>query len=181
MRFGRCPKTRPISGFDVFWLGRCFCACVGVSVSSQLLWFHVCTACRVASHRRFCVPYSSHSLRGILRDVDAVEDVMNMNETTGKFARWVLRVRQPHITEYTFLARNERVRATKSEWWLVSQHPMQNIMGTVPYSFQNRAAATQAMDRFKEGTVWEAKCPSFDKRARVAAGEADDGACHSTD
>ena len=98
--------------------------------------------------------------------MDAVEDVMNMNETTGKFARWVLRVCEPHITEYTFMARSERVRATKFECWLVSQDPMQYIMGTVPYTFQNRAAATQAMDRFQEGTVWEVKCPSFDKRAR---------------
>ena len=82
--------------------------------------------------------------------MDAVEDVMNMNETTGKFARWVLRVCEPHITEYTFMARSERVRATKFECWLVSQDPMQYIMGRVPYSFQNRAAATQAMDRFQE-------------------------------
>lgn len=89
-----------------------------------------------------------------------------MNETTGKFARWVVRVCEPHVTEYTFMARNERVQASKFECWLVSQDPTQYIMGLVPFSFQNRAAATQAMNHFKEGTVWEVKCPSFDKRAR---------------
>jgi hypothetical protein len=66
-----------------------------------------------------------------------VEEILNMNESTGKYARWVVRVIQPRVTNYTFPARGEQIAASKFECWLVSEDPQQYMVGSVPFSFKN--------------------------------------------
>ena len=49
------------------------------------------------------------------------------------------------------------MKATKFQCILVSQDPTQFMLGTVPFSFADRAAPSKAMQKFKEGLTFELK------------------------
>ena len=40
------------------------------------------------------------------------------------------------------------------------------IRGAVPFQFKNRTAAEKALDKFKEGSVWQIRNPSFIERTQ---------------
>ena len=67
-----------------------------------------------------------------------VETLKNMNGTTGKFAKWYVRIIDPRIIDYTFTARSEAVNAQKFECVLVSNDPAQYMLGLVPFVFSDR-------------------------------------------
>ena len=89
-----------------------------------------------------------------------------MNNSTAKFASWIVRVKDPKIIDYEFKARGETVRAQKFQCVLVSQSPKEYMMGTAPFSFQRRQAAQQAFQRFTAYSVWEVKTPTFDSKQK---------------
>ena len=96
-----------------------------------------------------------------------VETLKNMNGTTGKFAKWYVRIIDPRIIDYTFTARSEAVNAQKFECVLVSNDPAQYMLGLVPFSFSDRQAATKAFQKFTENAVFEITTPAFDAKARL--------------
>ncbi len=90
-----------------------------------------------------------------------------MNNTTAKFATWVIRVKGPKVVDYQFASRGETVNAQKFECVVVSKEPKEYMLGVVPFSFQNRDAAQQAFQRFPDGPVWKVTKPKFDARAKT--------------
>ncbi len=94
------------------------------------------------------------------------ESLKHINNSTAKFATWIVRAKDPKIIDYEFKARGETVRAQKFQCVLVSQNPKEYMMGTVPFSFQSRQAAQQAFQRFTADSVWEVKTPTFDSKQK---------------
>ena len=72
------------------------------------------------------------------------ESVMNLNETNGKFAKWVFRVLSPRIVAYSFTARGQAVQAERFDCILVSDDPTEYLIGCVPFQFGNTNAARDA-------------------------------------
>ena len=95
-----------------------------------------------------------------------LETLKNMNSTTGKFAKWYVRVIAPKIIEYPIKARGETIAAQKFECVLVSKDSTQYMLGLVPFAFSDRGAAKKAMDRFTENHVFEIREPAFDTKAK---------------
>ena len=95
------------------------------------------------------------------------ESIMNMNENTGKHARWLLRILDPDIIPYEFTARNETIQASRFSCVCVSDNPAEYMHGVVPFQFANRDAPQSAVARFQPNTVWEITKPAFDNRAKV--------------
>ena len=95
-----------------------------------------------------------------------LETLKNMNGTTGKFAKWYVRVIAPKIIDYPIKARGETIAAQKFECVLVSKDPTQYMLGLVPFAFSDRGAAKKAMDKFKENYVFEITQPAFDTKAK---------------
>ncbi len=96
-----------------------------------------------------------------------IESIMNMNETTGKYAKWILRVVDTQIVNYKFTARNEQVDAQRFMALMVSDDATQYFYGTVPFAFKDRDAAKNAATKYGLNTVWELKRLAFDHRAKV--------------
>ena len=95
-----------------------------------------------------------------------LETLKNMNSSTGKFAKWYVRVIAPKIIDYTFQARGETIAAQKFECVLVSKDSSQYMLGLVPFAFSDRGAAQKAMDKFTENHVFEITQPAFDTKAK---------------
>ena len=95
-----------------------------------------------------------------------VETLKNMNSTTGKFAKWYVRILSPKIIPYTFTAKGEDVSAERFECVLVSQDANQYMFGSVPFSFKEAQATRKAQDTFKENKVFEITTPAFDAKAK---------------
>ena len=57
--------------------------------------------------------------------VSKYETLKNMNSGTAKFATWCVRVLDPKIKSYEFVARGETVKATKFQCILASQDEKQ--------------------------------------------------------
>ncbi len=95
------------------------------------------------------------------------ESVMNMNETNGKHAQWCLRVLNPLLQKYTFMARGQTVEAKSFTCVLVGDNPSEYLIGSVPFEFRSPDGPQQAMTRFVENTVWVVSKPSFDMRAKT--------------
>ena len=94
------------------------------------------------------------------------EILKNMNSTIGKFAKWYVRIIDPKIIPYEFKSKGEIVHAEKFECVLVSKDPAQYMIGSVPFSFTDRLAATKALEAFKNNDVLEITTPAFDAKAR---------------
>ena len=99
----------------------------------------------------------------LLKDVESLN---KMNAGTAKHAHWIVRILDPKVTEYKFTARGQEVAAAKFSCILVSKNPAQYMLATVPFNFQDRAAATQAKNSFLPGTAWELKAPIFDTKQK---------------
>ena len=89
-----------------------------------------------------------------------------MNAATAKYAKWYVRIIDPRVVPYSFMAKNERVQAQKFQCVLVSKDPSQYMLGLVPFDFTNRNAAVDASKRFTANTVWEITTPAFDTKAK---------------
>ena len=89
-----------------------------------------------------------------------------MNVTTSKFATWVVRISEPHLVNYTFVAKGEKIEAQKFMCYLIGTEPHQYASGCVNFAFSNRNAAQDAFAKFKAGTCWFIKKPSFDTRTK---------------
>ena len=90
-----------------------------------------------------------------------------MNPTIGKYASWIVRVLDGKKIQYEFQSRGETVTAEKFECVLVSKDPAQYMLGTVPFSFNDRQAATKAVADFKNNDVLEITTPAFESKARL--------------
>ena len=95
-----------------------------------------------------------------------LETLKNMNSSTGKFAKWYVRVIGPKIIDYPIKARGETIAAQKFECVLVSKDSAQYMLGLVPFAFSDRGAAQKAMDKFTENHVFEITQPAFDTKAK---------------
>ncbi len=95
-----------------------------------------------------------------------VETLKNLNGTTAKFAKWYVRIIDPKIIRYTFMAKGEAIKAQKFQCVLVSKEPEQYMLGLVPFDFKDRNAAVAAAQRFTTDSVWELTTPAFDSRAK---------------
>ena len=89
-----------------------------------------------------------------------------MNSSTGKFAKWYVRVIAPKIIDNPIKARGETIAAQKFECVLVSKDSSQYMLGLVPFAFSDRGAAQKAMDKFTENHVFEITQPAFDTKAK---------------
>jgi hypothetical protein len=96
-----------------------------------------------------------------------VETLNNMNQSTAKFARWIVRVITARVHKYEFVSRGETVHAEKFMCVLVSSNSKEYMMGVVPFSFSNRNAAQEAAKKFREGTSWEITQPVFDSAQKA--------------
>ena len=94
------------------------------------------------------------------------ETLKNMNGTTAKHAVWCIIIHDPKLIEYNFIARVETINATRFECLIGSNDPKQYMLGTVPFSFEDRDAAKKAADKFKDKTVWVLKTPAFDTKMK---------------
>ena len=95
-----------------------------------------------------------------------VETLKNMNGSSGKVAKWYVRILDPQIVCYTFAAKGETVNAERFECVIVSKEPSQFMLGSVPFDFADRQAASKALAKFQQDSVWEITTPAFDTRAR---------------
>ena len=94
------------------------------------------------------------------------ESLKNVNVRTAKFAQWIVRILDPKVIEYTFLARGEEVQAKKFQCILVSENNKEYLPGVVPFSFSDPNAATDAAAKYVNKSVWIMKKPTFDSRAK---------------
>ena len=93
--------------------------------------------------------------------------VLNITSSTAaECATWVVRVLDPHLEEYSFVARGERIAATHFYCVLVSDTPSEYIQGAVPFDFKNRQKPQDAMNKFECGSVWTVQKPAMDLRAK---------------
>ena len=99
----------------------------------------------------------------LLKDVESLN---KMNAGTARHAHWIVRILDPKVTEYKFIAKGQEVAAAKFSCILVSKNPAQYMLATVPFSFQDRTAAAQAKNSFLPGTAWELKAPNFDTKQK---------------
>ena len=90
-----------------------------------------------------------------------------MNSTTGRCARWYVRIIDPKVIQYSFQSRGESVGAEKFECVLVCKDPTQYMIGLAPFSFSDRHTATKAAEKLKEEDVLEITSPAFGAKARV--------------
>ena len=95
------------------------------------------------------------------------EGVMGLNATNAKFAKWVFRVVAPKKHAYSFQCRDrkqgtKKVNAERFDCVLVGDEPTEYAMGSVPFQFDDPHAASRALERFVDGTVWEITRPVFD-------------------
>ena len=95
-----------------------------------------------------------------------LETLKNRNSSTGKFAKWYVRVIAPKIIDYPIKARGETIAAQKFECVIVSKDSAQYMLGLVPFTFSDRKAAQKAMDKFTENHVFEITQPAFDTKAK---------------
>ena len=96
-----------------------------------------------------------------------VETLKNMNQTTANHASWVVRVLSPKVNSYEFKSRNEVAKATQFRCILVSQYPKQLMIGSVPFSFAAKDAASKAKDIFQDGLTFEIKNPQLDTKMKA--------------
>ena len=97
---------------------------------------------------------------------NSVETLNKIKASTGKFAKWYVRVSDPKVKDYTFDSRGEKIQAHKFECALVSQDPSQYMMGLVPFDFKNRQAASNAETTFRRNSAWEVTMPAFDAKTK---------------
>ena len=95
-----------------------------------------------------------------------VETLKNMNGQIAKYGKWYARIIDPKVIPYEFKSKNETVYAEKFECVLVSKNPKQYMLATVPFSFNDRSAATKAKDTFRSNDIIEITTPAFDTKAR---------------
>ena len=96
-----------------------------------------------------------------------VETLKSMNATTGKFAKWYVRVLDPKVIDYSFQSKGETIAAQKFQCVLVSKDPTQYMLGLVPFAFKDRQAAAKALTRFTANQVYEVTTPAFDAKSRA--------------
>ena len=89
-----------------------------------------------------------------------------MNGQIAKYGKWYARIIDPKVIPYEFKSKNEIVYAEKFECVLVSKNPKQYMLATVPFSFNDRSAATKAKDTFRSNDIIEITTPAFDTKAR---------------
>ena len=95
-----------------------------------------------------------------------VETLESMNASTGKYAKWHVRVIDPKGEGLQLrLARRESSGA-KCECVLASQDPSQHMMGLVPFEFKNRRAACNAEKTVRPNDAWEVTMPASDAKAK---------------
>ena len=95
-----------------------------------------------------------------------VETLKNMNGQIAKYGKWYARIIDPKVIPYEFKSKNETVYAEKFECVLVSKNPKQYMLATVPFSFNDRSAATKAKGTFRSNDIIEITTPAFDTKAR---------------
>ena len=95
------------------------------------------------------------------------ETLKNMNASSQKFGTWIVRVIQGRVIAYTFTSRGETVNATKFQCILVSENPMEYMLGVCPFNFATPKAAEAAAKKFEDGTCWEITSPAFDATQKV--------------
>jgi len=88
------------------------------------------------------------------------------SSTAAECATWVVRVLDPHLEEYSFVARGERIAATHFHCVVVSDTPIEFIKCAVPFDFKNRQMPRGAMVEFELGSVWSVQKPAMDLRAK---------------
>ena len=93
------------------------------------------------------------------------ESLSNINASTAKHAKWIVRILQPRCIDYTFTDRGEVVKATKFGCLLVSEDPHKYVPATVAWSFTDKEAPKKALERFTAGSIWIMKKPTFDPKA----------------
>ena len=77
------------------------------------------------------------------------DSIMNMNNSSAKFSRWVVRVRNPRVVRYSFTARGETVKAEKFRCHLVGDQGQQYVEAGVPFDFKQKDKAQTALKNFK--------------------------------
>ena len=77
-----------------------------------------------------------------------VETLKNMNSDTSKFAKWYAHVLDPKVLDYQFSPRGETVNAQKFQCVLVSKDPSQYMQAVVPFNFNERKAAMNALSKY---------------------------------
>ena len=90
-----------------------------------------------------------------------------MNTNTGKHAVWCIVIHDPKVIAYTFKARGESVNAERFQCVIGSSDPKQYMMGSVPFSFTDRAAAKKALEKFRDKSVWILRTPAFDTKSKT--------------
>ena len=93
------------------------------------------------------------------------ESLSNINASTAKHAKWIVRILQPRCIDYTFTDSGEVVKATKFGCLLVSEDPHKYVPATVAWSFTDKGAPKKALKRFTAGSIWIMKKPTFDPKA----------------
>ena len=73
----------------------------------------------------------------------------------------------PKVMSYEFKSRNEVAKATRFQCILVSQDPKQFMIGSVPFSFAAKDAASNAKDKIQDGLTLEIKSPQFDTKMKA--------------
>ena len=70
-----------------------------------------------------------------------VETLKSMNATTGKFAKWYVRVLDPKVIDYSFQSKGETIAAQRFQCVLVSKDPTQYMLGQVSFTFMTLSRA----------------------------------------
>lgn len=83
------------------------------------------------------------------RSASKYKTLNNMNGTTAKHAQRCIRILDPKIISYTFIAKGETVHAERFVCLLVSEDPKEYMFASVLFSFQQRDAAQKATNKFK--------------------------------
>ena len=72
----------------------------------------------------------------------AAASMLNITSSTAvECATWIVCVLDPHMEEYSFNARGERIAASYFRCVLVGDTPSEYIQGCVPFDFQESAEA----------------------------------------
>ena len=115
---------------------------------------------------------TSVSLRSGSKKVSRYESLRNMNTSSGKFASWLVCVRDPQVQPVRFNARpfgearGQWIEGHRFSCVLTSADEKEYMFGAVPFDFKNRHAAQQAAEKFTDMSVWQISKPNFDGRSK---------------
>ena len=90
-----------------------------------------------------------------------------MNTSSGKFASWLVCVRDPQVQPVRFNARGQWIDGHRFSCVLTSADEKEYMFGAVPFDFKNRHAAQQAAEKFTDMSVWQISKPNFDGRSKA--------------